>query len=212
MYYVGGMVYGNELYHHGILGMKWGVRRYRNEDGTLTAAGKKRYAKEQARNSKKLRKLAQKDAKKYVDAKMYYGEGAGNRRKLLKGELSNKMKNSEYKSYFDEAVNNADYARSAKKAVRDRHIADTKYQVGKKYRAFKRYVLPALVSVGTIAAGLYYAKNKDTIDAFILDKTTRVVDAIKQAPAEFKRRSDAAALNRLIKQSRRAAESMNRGR
>lgn len=31
------------LAHHGIKGMKWGVRRYRNEDGTLTAAGKKRY-------------------------------------------------------------------------------------------------------------------------------------------------------------------------
>ena len=31
----------NELAHHGILGMKWGVRRYQNKDGTLTAAGKK---------------------------------------------------------------------------------------------------------------------------------------------------------------------------
>lgn len=31
-----------ELYHHGIPGMKWGVRRYQNEDGTLTSAGKKR--------------------------------------------------------------------------------------------------------------------------------------------------------------------------
>lgn len=35
-----------ELYHHGIKGQKWGVRRYQNKDGTLTNAGRKRLAKE----------------------------------------------------------------------------------------------------------------------------------------------------------------------
>lgn len=41
------------LAHHGILGQKWGVRRYQNSDGTLTAAGKKRYSRQLYR---KLRK------------------------------------------------------------------------------------------------------------------------------------------------------------
>lgn len=34
----------NELRHHGILGMKWGIRRFQNRDGTLTNLGKKRYS------------------------------------------------------------------------------------------------------------------------------------------------------------------------
>lgn len=39
----------NEIWlaHHGIKGMKWGVRRFENPDGTLTEAGKKRYEKDE---------------------------------------------------------------------------------------------------------------------------------------------------------------------
>ena len=36
-------MYNQELYHYGVKGMKWGVRRYQNKDGSLTSKGKKRY-------------------------------------------------------------------------------------------------------------------------------------------------------------------------
>ena len=38
--YNGAFYESEELYHHGIKGMKWGVRRYQNKDGSLTLAGK----------------------------------------------------------------------------------------------------------------------------------------------------------------------------
>ena len=45
-YYVSNLEVSPYIQHFGILGMHWGVRRYQNADGSLTAAGKKRYAAE----------------------------------------------------------------------------------------------------------------------------------------------------------------------
>lgn len=47
-------IYPDELYHHGVKGQKWGVRRYQNADGTLTAAGKRRQYKEIKEERKRL--------------------------------------------------------------------------------------------------------------------------------------------------------------
>ena len=55
------MFYSNELYHHGIKGQRWGVRRYRNADGSLTEAGKRRI---QNTDPNKLRKDFQKQVNK----------------------------------------------------------------------------------------------------------------------------------------------------
>lgn len=64
--------YPNELYHHGILGMKWGIRRFQNKDGSLTAAGKKRAQQDteevnedykKAHTSKNIKKMSNQELK-----------------------------------------------------------------------------------------------------------------------------------------------------
>jgi len=55
-----------ELYHHGIKGQRWGIRRFQNEDGSLTAEGMKRYdVAPSGSMSKQGKKLYKKDIKEY---------------------------------------------------------------------------------------------------------------------------------------------------
>lgn len=61
--------YGNSLEHHGIKGQRWGVRRFQEEDGTLTAEGRKRYGVDEGGNKKfdRLYKREMKRLKKLKD-------------------------------------------------------------------------------------------------------------------------------------------------
>lgn len=78
----------NELYHYGIKGMRWGIRRYQNPDGSRTALGKKR---ESSRNDKekKARKADVKNRRTISDAD-------------LKKRIERMKLEKEYKTLVDE--------------------------------------------------------------------------------------------------------------
>ena len=57
------------LAHEGILGMKWGVRRYQNPDGTLTEAGRLRYSRQMTKKRKAAAKKAAQTKRKAAEAK-----------------------------------------------------------------------------------------------------------------------------------------------
>lgn len=93
------MIKDGELYHHGILGQKWGVRRYQNADGSLTAAGKKRSNKKKAKALEKARKAKQKKAEEAKKAK----EAAEKEKKKQEEYEANKKKALESGSAKDVA-------------------------------------------------------------------------------------------------------------
>lgn len=162
----GRLFYSGELYHYGVEGMHWGVRRYQPYPSDYHGDGK--YTGRSNREIKKTLKMAKKDAKRYANAKMYYGEGAGTRRKLLKAELDKKQKDPVYKEAFGRYAENADYARSAQRAKVERKTRDTAI---KAKRITRTYAMP----VAMIAASAYYATHKQQVDAFLSSQVDNVV-------------------------------------
>jgi hypothetical protein len=75
---------GRELYHHGIIGQKWGIRRYQHEDGSLTPEGYKHWGLKgphDARAARKAEKQRAKEEKKRLKAQKA-GENGKKKSKL----------------------------------------------------------------------------------------------------------------------------------
>lgn len=107
-----------ELYHFGTKGMKWGVRRYQNADGSLTDAGKKRYSRDQMENAgkKKGNRVGQADPNRWVR------EDTERTKKLADAgsHMSNQLKNINDNAIRKQKKTKMDLSSMSDKEMRER--------------------------------------------------------------------------------------------
>lgn len=138
------------LAHHGVKGMKWGVRKQRTPGV-----------------SRKTDRAARRDAREFTQAKMYYGEGAGNRRKLIKAKVKQRSTDAAYKKAFDNHVSNTDWEKRAQQARGKRHRQDVKNSVGKTARGIRNLATGNTRYVGTaVLAGALAFKGGQAAGVF----------------------------------------------
>ena len=97
----------NELYHHGIKGQKWGVRRYRNKNGTLTNTAKARYgmSKKEVKRTIKEAKRDYRKSRNPFDFSGITGENWEKVRNKNKAEVEN---DELYKKYSEKSQQELD--------------------------------------------------------------------------------------------------------
>lgn len=179
------------IYHHGIKGQKWGVRRFQNADGSLTSAGRSHYNVGSANTAvgkvpdelkdipRATRRDASKDAREAAEAKMYYGEGAGTRRKRIKQIVQQRSKDEAYKKAYDYYYEHQDMAKIGVKTRAERKTRDTAKVVKKTTRGIINKILQTGATVSASAAAIYYVAHQTGIDAFVANYAKTKINELK---------------------------------
>lgn len=132
------------LQHYGVKGMKWGVRRYQNKDGTLTEAGKKRVAKREAKGEyamtkrevkRAMKKSSNEEFDKVYDE--YQREFRINKKYNKLGEQSNKVAkellDQDKQDLIDGGPSKRTFDLYKKHDDLDRQMTKIEVEIGKKY-------------------------------------------------------------------------------
>ena len=179
--------YTDELYHHGIKGMKWGVRRYQNKDGSLTPAGKKRYYNDDG-------SLNDRGVKKY--AKKYYAQRSYESNKTIAGKVYDKVTGA-HKIAAD--ISYDMYSKTSNRKAAQKYLAEEakRKEFKKKHpgRYAARTVAQGAASVARTSAkvGKAYLTDQIFFDGMGTEVATRIVKKIGMESITFvaKARGDA---------------------
>jgi hypothetical protein len=144
--------YGTEdLQHHGVKGMHWGVRRAQHH--------------------------ARADANEFAKARAFYGEGAGTRRKKIKAKVETRMQNPHYKAEFNRVLGGQNTLKRQAQASRLRKRKDVTNFTGKTVRGVHRQLSggfgPVTATAAAIATGAAYA-HKTGADKVVFDKVKKI--------------------------------------
>lgn len=137
----------NEIYHHGVKGQKWGVRRYQNEDGSLTPLGKRRLG-------------------KLIESKAEYDKALNERLKAAEAERKYVTKSGYYKyrrgDVYKESVRDLYLDDENFRPISDKYDESLKHvvEVGKKYWSEYRKAM-------SLHNGPIYQLGRENVD-FIL--------------------------------------------